>query len=90
MELKIMVSSLEHMKKESWYNHNYYKLPLYISNCDILLGESDDDYTTLWQLGSFINGEFKRFCWLGESSIYKSSISEYINLLDANEEMIWT
>ena len=90
MELKLMVSSLEHMEKESWYNHNYYKLPIFINHCDILLGESDDDYTTLWQLGRFVEDKFERECWLGESSIYDSSVSEYINLLDANKNMIWT
>lgn len=42
MELKIMVKDLEHITEISCYNHNYYKLPISINGCDILLGESDD------------------------------------------------
>jgi len=89
MELKIMVKDLEYIPEISGYNHNYYKLPIPINGCDILLSESDDDYLTLWSLGKFVDGKFIRNCWLGESSIYNSIDDEYINLLNANEEMIW-
>lgn len=90
MELKILVSDLKPILfGNSHYNYNYYELPININGCDILLGVSDDDYTTVWQLGKFVNDEFERDCWLGESSIFNSDVEEYIDLLEANTEMIW-
>lgn len=50
----------------------------------------DDDYTTLWALGKFVNDEFQVNCWLGESYIDDFKIPEYIDLSQANETMIWT
>lgn len=90
MELKILVSDLKHILDKSYYNYNYYILPMYINGCNIILGVSDDDYTTVWQLGKFVNDEFERDCWLGESSIFDYEVAEYIDLLEANTEMIWT
>lgn len=91
MELKIKVSDLLHVPEKSIYNLNYYKLPIEINGCSILFGKSDDDNTTLWELGKFVDNEFVRDCYLGESFTYsKCQDCEYINLLAANKEMVWS
>ncbi len=92
MELRIYVKDLMNMRidEKSFYNHNYYRIPMKINDCDVLFGKSDDDYTTLWALGKFVNDEFQVNCWLGESYIYDFKIPEYIDLSQANEAMIWT
>jgi len=87
MELRLLVEELEHLKDRSVYNCNYYQLPISLNNCDILYGESDDDNTTVWELGYFNkhDGEFVHHCYLGES--YTSDYpNEFINLLDTT----WT
>lgn len=91
MELKLPVRFLEHLPELSVYNSNYYKIPFELNSCSILYGKSDDDNTTLWELGNFIDGKFVRNCYLGESYTYtRWQKEQYINLLEANEEMIWT
>lgn len=91
MELKIKVSDLLHIPDKSVYNHNYYELPIKINECNILFGKSDDDNTTLWSLGKFIDNEFERECYLGESFVdARWQDYQYINLLEANKDMIWT
>ena len=91
MELKLPVRLLEYLPEVSVYNSNYYKIPFELISCYILYGNSDDDNTTLWELGKFIDGKFIRDCYLGESYAKANwQKEEYINLLDANEEMIWT
>mgnify|MGYP001369110176 CR=1 FL=1 len=91
MELRLYVDDLYDMRidEKSCYNHNYYKLPITMNDCDILFGESDDDYTTLWALGKFKDDEFEFNCWLGESFICYDT-PEYIDLKQANKDMIWT
>jgi len=89
MKLKLLVSDLNHIKEKSFYNNNYYKLPININDCNILFGKSDDDYLTVWSLGKFVDMKFEVNCYLGESSIYNPKIEEYIDLSEANEEMIW-
>ena len=88
MELKILVEDLKRIVEISKYNHNYYKLPLNINGCNVLYGKSDDDVTTLWALGKLVDEEFQHNCWLGESCVL--DCPEYIDLKEANQEMIWT
>ena len=91
MQLKLPVKFLEHLPELSEYNSNYYKLPFELNECSILYGKSDDDNTTLWELGKIIEDKFIRNCYLGESHTYTNIQKEqYINLLEANVTMIWT
>ena len=90
MELKIYVEDLTGMiiDEKSFYNNNYYRIPMKINNCDVLFGESDDDYTTLWALGEFVNDKFEVNCWLGYSSTYDSKTPEHLDLSQASKTMI--
>lgn len=82
---------MSHIPDKSSYNRNYYKLPIEINECDILYGKSDDDNTTLWELGKFVDDKFVRDCYLGESFVFTMWQDwEFVDLLQANKEMIWT
>lgn len=91
MELKLNVFEIEkfRIKDKSTYNNNYYKLPIAINDSNVLLGRSDDDNTTYWSLGDLVNGEFEVNLYLGVSYT-DDGFDEYVDLSEANVEMIWT
>lgn len=54
MEVKFDLGKLKHLKEISMYNHNFYRLPLSIDNCDILFVEwQDDEFEINYYLGTF-------------------------------------
>jgi len=62
MKIVFDTDRLEHLKDQSFYNHNYYKLPYSIDGCDILYQEwMDDSFEGDYYLGNFDEqGKFKK------------------------------
>jgi len=61
MKVVFDTDRLEHLKEKSSYNHNYYKLPYSIENCEIVYVEwIDDSFEGDYYLGNFNeNGKFE-------------------------------
>ena len=78
MQIKIKKSDCEHIKEWSYYNHNVYKLPYKIEECNYVretYDESWDNYS--YEFGNIKEGKFV-------SLFYKDSVDFEYDMLNKN------
>lgn len=59
MLIQILIANCEHIKLESWYNNNYYRLPFMVNGYNVLYEEYDGGEEFCGNsIGDFVDGKF--------------------------------
>ena len=65
MIIEIKESDCKYLNRPSYYNHNYYQLPISINGCSVLYDECHDSLGSMeLSIGEFVDEKYKpRYCF---------------------------